>query len=308
MAYRYSRIMVGLDFTPLDQTLIEYASFLASVLKPKQIYFVNAQKGLEDPEELLADYPELDAPIDEKLRDELWAEVNQYFKPMPGTQIECLILEGSPSSELHDYVQIKKIDLLLVGRKKSLKGTGAIPQKLARKVPASLLFVPEQATPVLRTILVPLDYSSHSQMALEEAIALAVEDPAENKVVTLHAYGLPTGYYKTGKTEEEFAAVLHANIIKKHSKFIEAIDTKGIEIMAEYVFDDEHSAAEVANYSAQQMKADLIVIGGKGRTNASALFLGSTAERMIALDNTIPLLVVKDKKATFGFLEMLKQL
>ena len=39
---------MGLDFTPMDKTLIEYASYLAAVLKPEKIYFVNAQEGLEN--------------------------------------------------------------------------------------------------------------------------------------------------------------------------------------------------------------------------------------------------------------------
>ncbi|CAN5351723.1 hypothetical protein BH09BAC1_BH09BAC1_23090 [soil metagenome] len=306
--YLYRRIMVGLDFTPMDKALLEYTSFLTTLVKPEKIYFVNAQEGLEDPEELLAEYPELDGPLDEKLRDEIQTAVDQYFNPNTGTQTECLILEGNASEELHDHIQIKQIDLLIVGRKQNLKGMGIVPQKLARKIPASLLFIPENAVPSLTTLVVPIDYSNNSKIALEEASTLASNDPHENQIVTLHSYSLPTGYYKTGKSEEEFAEVMLANSKKKQHALLTDIDLKGNVIREEYVFDNEHTTAEVINEFAHKVNANLIVIGGKGRTDASALFLGSTAEKLIRVDNDIPLLVVKDKQATFGLLEMLKRL
>jgi len=300
--------MVGLDFTPMDKVLIEHASFLAALIKPEKIYFVNAQQGLDAPEDLLADYPELDAPLDEKLRDELQLEVDQYFKMVSGTEIECLILKGNPSAELNNYVQIKKIDLLITGRKRELKGSGVVPQKLVRKVPASVLFVPEKNVFSLAKVVVPIDFSTNSRMALEEAATLTSADLEHTSITTLHHYKLPSGYYKTGKTEEEFGAIMLENAKKKHATFIAETNLKGNTVNAEYVFDNEHTPGEVVNKFAHEVGATLIVIGGKGRTDASALFLGSTAEKLIGLDKDIPLLVVKDKKATFGLLEMLKKL
>lgn len=305
--YRYKRIMVGLDFTPMDKILIEYASFLAALLKPEKIYFVNAQAGLEDPDELLADYPELDQPIDEKLQAEIDIELGQYFKPVEGVEIASLILEGSAAEELHDHVLIKQIDLLIVGRKINLKGMGIVPQKLTRKIPASILFVPEGSKPVYDHILVPVDFSHNSRMALEEAIDLASQGSKGN-ILLLHTYRLPIGYYSTGKSEAEFVEIMKANAQKKYDKLLTEIDTKGIEIQAHFVRNKDLETFALINDFAHNNKVGLIVVGGKGRTNASALFLGSNVEKLISIDMDIPLLVVKDKKATFGLLELLKQL
>ncbi len=306
--YKYNRIMVGLDFTPMDKTLIEYASFLAQILKPEKIYFVNAQAGLENPEEWLADFPELDEPIDEKLEGEINAELDKYYTPVDGVETASMILEGSATEELHNYVQVKQIDLLIVGRKLDLKGTGIVSQKLARKVPASILFVAEGSKPMLGNMVVAVDFSENSKMALEEAIELASNSNAAEKICVLHTYKLPLGYYKTGKTEEEFSEIMKVNAHKKYKQLLTEIDTKGVDIEPTFVCNKEEDTFEAIYNFAHEQSANMIVIGGRGRTNASALFLGSIVEKLISVDVDMPLLVVKDKKATFGLLELLKKL
>ena len=48
-----------------------------------------------------------------------------------------------------------------------------------------------------------------------------------------------------------------------------------------------------------------IVIGSKGRTQAAAIILGSITEKLIRLDSTLPLVVVKQRKHNLNFLEAL---
>jgi nucleotide-binding universal stress UspA family protein len=305
--YMYKRIMVGLDFTPMDKTLMEHASFLAALLKPEKIYFVNAQVALENRDEWLVDYPELDAPIDEKLKEEIDAELKLHFTPVEGVEIQSLVLDGSATEELQKYVQIKQIDLLVVGRKLGLKGTGIVSQKLARKVPASILFVPEGRQPLLSKIMVSVDFSKNSRMALEEAIELASKSKASS-IMLLHTYRLPLGYYKTGKTEAEFDLIAKTIAERKCEELLSEIDHKGIDVQANIVRNKAHDTYEAIYDFAAVQQTSLIVVGGKGRTNASALILGSTVEKLISVDMDIPLLVVKDKKAIFGLLELFKQL
>lgn len=305
--YRYKRIMIGLDFTPMDKTLIQTASFLAALLKPEKIYFVNAQERLENQEEWLADYPELDGPIDEKFKEEIEAELKLHYKAVDGVDTESIILEGSVVKELYQHVHIKQIDLLVVGRKNGLNGTGTISQKLARKVPASILFVPEGAKPLLANIMVASDFSHNSLLALEEAVELAQLNN-HCSITLLNTYRLPLGYYKTGKTEAEFNQIASAHAERKCIHFLNEIDTKGIGIKPYFVRNKEHDTHEAIYDFALEQQASIIVIGGKGHTNFSALLLGSVAEKLISVDIDIPLLVVKDKKATLRLLDILKQL
>lgn len=59
---------------------------------------------------------------------------------------------------------------------------------------------------------------------------------------------------------------------------------------------------------AHEINANAIIIGAKGRTATTAFFLGSIAERLIQLDNDIPLMIVRPKGKNAGFLEFLKEL
>lgn len=305
--YRYKRLMVGLDFTAMDQVMIQYVADLARVIKPEKIYFVNAQPELEHGDDLYKDYPELEGPIDEQLEERLKEEVLKYFKGADQFDIDYKILEGQPFEELLQWTKIKEIDLLLVGRKKDLKGSGILPERLARKVMSSILFVPQKAQMKLTDLFLAADFSEHSDMAFEEALKLA-KGNEEATIYVFNSFTLPTGYYKTGKSEEEFIQIMNDHAVKKYNKMIEKFDVEHTHIKPVFKFDDEESPADLVNKTAHEHNASIILIGARGRTAASAMFLGSVTEKLLTLDSDIPLLIVKDKEKTFDFMELLKKI
>lgn len=299
--------MVGLDLTAMDQVLIKYVADLARIIKPEKIYFVNAQPELEHGEDLLDDYPELHEPVDEHLEERLREEVLKHFKGADQYDIDYKILEGKPFEELLQWTKIKNIDLLLVGRKKDLKGSGILPTRLAHKVMCSILFVPQKATLKLDNIYLAADFSEHSDMAFEEALRLAKGN--ENATINVfNSFTLPSGYYKTGKSEEEFVEIMNDHAVKKYNKMIERFDVEHVHIQPVFKFDEENAPAQLMNEIAHQNNADLILIGARGRTATTAMFLGSVTEKLLTLDSDIPLLIVKDKNKTFDFLELLKKI
>ena len=56
------------------------------------------------------------------------------------------------------------------------------------------------------------------------------------------------------------------------------------------------------------MHADAIVIGAKGRTDTTAIFIGSSAEKLIHIDSTIPIMIVRPKGRRAGIIELLKDI
>lgn len=305
--YQYKRLMVGLDFTLMDKTLIEYTAELAKLISPEKIYFVHAQPEMDHADELLVDFPELGTPIDERLEDKLRDVVSSHFKGLESFDVDYQILDGAPLEELLEWTTIKNIDLLLVGRKRELRGSGMMPQRLTRKVMCSVLFVPENKVFKMDELFLSNDFSKNSKMSLELVASLA-EKNSDATVYSFHAYQLPTGYYKTGKTEEEFAQIMNDNAVKKYNKQIEETELDGVHITPLFMLDKHEEPAVLVNEVAHKKKADLLVIGAKGRTATTALFLGSVAEKLITLDSDIPLLIVKDKNKTFNFFELLKKI
>ena len=68
-----------------------------------------------------------------------------------------------------------ELDVVVVGRRLPSEqvGIGAAFSKLARKCPCSVLVVPSHARVHLSRMLVPVDFSEHSKLALEQAIDVA---------------------------------------------------------------------------------------------------------------------------------------
>lgn len=299
------RWMIALDFTLMDKTLINYAAFLSEYIKPGKIYFINIQRDMYVPESIRKNFPELRKPMDEKLQQEMKAEVERNFKNHELFDIEYVVIEGSPFEEMLSWSNIKNIDLLIVGRKSELKGTGIVSHRLARKVMCSVLFVPEKASLKLEKIFVPTDFSDNSLLAMQETIALTAHDP-EAIIYCQHIYHLPSGYYTTGKTEEEFSEIMKNHAVNKYNKLLEDIKAKDIKITPIFNLDTNLSPANLINQTAHMKEADIIVMGARGRTTTTAILLGSVTEKLIQLDSDIPLLVVKQKDKTFNFAELLK--
>lgn len=299
--------MIGIDFTEMDQTIIEYAAFLAGILKPEKVYFINVQQDLEVPAELKEAFPEFQEPRDEMLKKEMATLVEASFNDKE-IEFDYKVVEGSVRKELLHWSGIKDIDLILLGNKPDHKGSGIIPAQLSRKALCSILFIPDNPKKQLLKHWVAADFSPHAKMATEEALVLA-ENQDSASVVLHHVYSVPMGYYKTGKTEDQFAQIMLGHARKKYNQFLESIegDTSGCEPFFSYDH-DRFSPAEHLVHQAESHEADLVLVGARGRNLLTALFLGSVAEKLIRINQKIPLLLVKRKDKTMNFTTWLESL
>jgi nucleotide-binding universal stress UspA family protein len=89
---------------------------------------------------------------------------------------------------------------------------------------------------------------------------------------------------------------------------ISEIDTKGVDIEPVYTLDKSDNIIAKIYSTGLRLDADAIVIGAKGRTDTTALFIGSSAEKLIHIDSTIPIMVVRPKGSRAGIIELLKDI
>ncbi|MGB5929002.1 MAG: universal stress protein, partial [Cyclobacteriaceae bacterium] len=157
-------------------------------------------------------------------------------------------------------------------------------------------------------ILVPIDFSDYSKQALEKAIDIADHRKEKPQVICMNVYKVPTGYHYTGKPFEEVAKRMKQNAKLEFKKFIHPIDTKGVPLKDLYDLDDNNDFTTNIVDIARQEKADVVIIGAKGRTVSTAFFLGSIAEKLIQLDSEFPLMVMRPKGRNAGFLEFFREL
>jgi nucleotide-binding universal stress UspA family protein len=306
--YPIKKVTIGLDLKDLDKTMVEFADFLANTSAVEDIYFVNVIKNLYVPKEVLKEFPDMVENAIKDRKTEMENKVSEFSKGDQNAKFHFQVLNGKISDSILKFTKEKDIDLIVLGRREKANESGALSQRLARRAACSLLIIPEGTSPKMDRILVPSDFSDHSKLAVEEAINIARSNQNNTEITIQNVYTVPTGYHYTGKTFEEFSEVMKNNAVKNYKKFISKFDTKDINIHSVYSQDTNEDVTTDMMDKAREINANAIIVGAKGRTATTAFFLGSIAERLIQLDNDIPLMIVRPKGKNAGFLEFLKEL
>ncbi|CAN5429179.1 hypothetical protein BH23BAC1_BH23BAC1_18120 [soil metagenome] len=302
--YPIKKILVGHDLTDIDVTLIKFAAFIAKASSSQKVYFINVIRELHLPTEVQKEFPKL---LDNAL-EERKAHMTELVKANFDSEdidFRVTVKEGVPAKKILKY-SLEKSDLIMVGRKVNLKGSGLISYRLARRAACSLFIVPEGLEPKIKNILVPSDFSDYSVIAMEEAVNLATNIKAQ--IVVQNVYHVPAGYHFTGKTFEEFIKIMEKHSRRDYRKFMKQIDTKGLKPKVIYSLDNNDDPVEDIYEMALKLRPDCVVIGAKGRTATTAIFLGSLAERLVQVNKKFPLFVVRPKGKNAGLLEFLLEI
>ncbi|MCH7396418.1 universal stress protein [Belliella sp. DSM 107340] len=306
--YQIKKLIVCLDQTELDETLIKFASFVAQVNQTKKIYFTNVIRNLNIPKEVIEEFPNLIENIVEERKTKMKELVSRNFTVSKDIELSFVVKEGQLSKKILKLAHEKSADMIILGRKVQLSGTGVLSQRLARRASCSLLIIPENSIPKIDKLLVPSDFSDYSKDAMEEAIMIVGKYGGKAEIFCQNVFSIPSGYHFSGKTYEEFAAIMQMHAEINFKKFIRKIDTKGININPLYTKDEDDDPVEDILAKANEINADGIIIGAKGRTAATALFIGSMAERLIQMNHKIPLLVTRPKGKNAGILDYILEI
>lgn len=141
----------------------------------------------------------------------------------------------------------------------------------------------------LRTLLVPVDFSDPARRALDTAIALARRFDA--RLHLLHAYQINTSIYPYGLIlGEEVERKLREAAQAKLDEWCEIAVQAGV--AAEGTV-SPGSASESILQVAEELPADLIVMGTRGLSGLKHVMLGSVAERTVRMA-PCPVLTVRD--------------
>ncbi|UJP66002.1 universal stress protein [Mongoliitalea daihaiensis] len=295
----FERAMIGLDLSEMDNLILPKVFALSSLLGLKKLYFIHITKDLSIPDEIRKNYPDLAVPVDETLDKEIRESLKDLEIPAD-LEYEIIVEEGKAMENVLRWAKLKDVDLLIMGRKKKLEGSGSLAKKMAQKAPCSVLFLTENTdVKVPHKILIPMDFSDHSILTLQFAERVSEDLGAE--VVGLHIYEVPIGYYKTGKSYGEFAEIMKKHAEKDYQNFLKKNNHDAIDCIFELKKTDPR--AEMIIDLGRKHGAEMIIMGSRGRTGSAAVLLGSVAESLVHKNNEIPMLIVKKKGETMGFLE-----
>lgn len=301
----FSKAMIGLDLTEMDDILIKKTAVFAKFLGIEKCYFVHVAKNLEIPAEILEKYPDLIAPTDESIEAMIQNKLKEFKFP-EDIETEVFVEEGNhPLDTFLRWAKIKDVDLIVMGRKDTMPGNGVLADGVAKKAPCSVLLVQEKR-PIKfpKKILIATDFSSHNHPIYEFAEHVADELKAE--LVPVHLYEVPHGYSKTGKSFEEFSEIMKENAKSDFKKFVSKHNHPDLE--CEMILNDGKNPGNLILEFANKSETDLILLGSRGRTSSAAILLGSTAEKLIHANKMLPMLIFKKKGETMGFFDALFKL
>jgi nucleotide-binding universal stress UspA family protein len=299
--YRFKKLLVAVNFNETDDSVLAYARHVSRLAKSERIYFAHTAENLEIPQDIRDAYPALIEPVDEFAVKRMQDLADNYFAGNDDTELFFEVLEGDQISNLLRQIKIKDIDLVLVGKSASAAEDHMFGEKLARKAPCSVLIIPEGTAPVYKNITVACDFSDHSLNALDVGRAFS-SSAGLDTFTCLHVYNIPTGYYKTGKTYEEFSEVMKNNANQQFDVVMKKMNMNGYHPELNLMLDSK--PARAIDKHIEQSETDLLILGARGRANGAGVLLGSVTERLIQTVD-IPVLAVKKKGTGMDILEAL---
>ncbi|WP_405609244.1 universal stress protein [Polaribacter sp. Asnod1-A03] len=148
----------------------------------------------------------------------------------------------------------------------------------------------------MKNIIVPIDFSNHSEYALKTAALLAKKHNAT--LFGLHMLDMQDMFLTESEFYQHEKAVFYLKLAEKKFKdflkkdYLE--DVKVIPIIKNYkIFSEINSISE-------EVQADLIVMGSHGTSGIKDFFIGSNTEKVVRYSDT-PVLVIKNEMSNIDF-------
>lgn len=281
-------VMLALDLTKMDSILLKYASYLSTVLDVKHFYFTHNIKRSKL-YNLYEDLLEEGITVEEIVEEALEKSIAENYT---GTAEYTLAITSDDYTEsiLEHLTKKYTIDLLLVGYKNELQGTGALTQKLVRMIDAEILMIPEETKCQLHKILVATDFSNASVKAFQAAKNLTRK--SEGKIEALHVYNTPSFFYPYIDMQKAVDKT-RRNLQEKTRQFRIKNELVVENVNFNELDKEENSVAGVIENYAIKQNFDLLIVSVRGANNLTSLFIGSVTNDLIIRAVKTPLLVVK---------------
>lgn len=142
----------------------------------------------------------------------------------------------------------------------------------------------------MNKIIVPIDFSEHSEYALEAAVKLAKGNDAE--IIALHMLEMSDSVLTSTDSEQQQKAVFFLKLAEK--RFNEFLDKPYLKEANVTPLVKHFKVFSEVNDVAKDQGADLIVMGSHGTSGLSEIFVGSNTEKVVR-HSEIPVLVLKHK-------------
>jgi nucleotide-binding universal stress UspA family protein len=278
MTAPFKRILLATERTEFDvgaeRVGIELAAKCGQPLFAAMPLVSNPQYQILAPERAEKEEAEASARLDQL----------EEAAAVQGVEVHGMIRLGEePYREIVDEAKIRKASLIVIRRRGkrgflAKLGLGEMVQAVISHTDCDVLSVPRSAELWSQGILLATDGSHHSERATSVAAALALY------------CALPLTVISVAERKDELGgeSAAQANV----DRALAAVRAAGAEATGHVATGRKPFEAILAE--AEQMHADLIVIGRRGLNRMKRLMVGSTSERVAGLANSAVLIVQQD--------------
>jgi nucleotide-binding universal stress UspA family protein len=187
-------------------------------------------------------------------------------------------------------------DLILIGHRGAGSGRRSMARRLAMKAPCSLWLAPAGSAAVITRVLIAVDFSRHSSLALSVGASLAGSRGLEDCL----ALNVVFNQIDIGPENTSSTARLIARSDFEH--FVWSSNLHGVPVQP--LIKESASVSRTVLDTAERKGADLVVMGTRGRSPSAAVLLGSETEEVI-MQTAIPVLIVKQPGERASLLQAL---
>lgn len=281
-------ILVAVDFSTGSRAALEQAARIARLQGGKLhiLHVVDSASVAALAASRESSYESQARAATEGARTSLHAWLAQSEIPV---NIEITLAIGNPLHEILGHVRSLQAGLLvagIAGTGESAAGAGSVSGKLARKSPSRVLLVRSNHPHAFQKIVACIDFSETSREVAAAAHRIAVKDSAS--VDFLHVWQEPWVVPPRGAFMESVYPSLvftdmerQAHIGNLRRGLHEFVAEAAAGIQSAEVLQEAMNYGHGIMDHARQCKADLIIVGSKGRTNLRYVLMGSTAERLL---------------------------
>jgi nucleotide-binding universal stress UspA family protein len=185
------------------------------------------------------------------------------------------------------YARDNDIDLIVMGthgrRGLGHLFLGSVAEEVVRMASCPVLTIRERKEPIpaemAKSILVPVDFSEHSQQALVYAKKVAAFYHARLQLLHVIEEAVPPAcYMAAGTSILTYKPELKTGAEQEMKRLLR--ETKGPEVPASLHITEGYPARDVVTF-AEKYNSDLILIATHGRTGLEHMLLGSVAEKVV---------------------------
>jgi nucleotide-binding universal stress UspA family protein len=294
--YSFKKIGIVVDNTEIDEKIYKACKMMnQSLLDIQEIHIIHTVK-----QEIL---PLQDAWVTEDIKEvialnenELRANISQNASQILGNQfkdkLSVHILNGTPIDVILNFQKETPMDIFIGGKKKDKSKSGRFVKDLIRSLSIPVMMIPEDIPEdwSLKSILVPYDYSEFSDKALKSALAIQEKNTAAT-IECLHLINSPAFSSGSMVSSEKIIRYMEEDRQMEFEAKMEELKIDKLPKFKIQVF-DKFPGQEIQKRSVQG-DFSLIVMGAKGHSILQRFFIGSVTEKVIALNDSVPLLVVE---------------